>query len=313
MRIVVCSLVLFAVSCGACRRSDDGGGSDNEGMHTNKDARLELKYPSLLHQGLTLKGLNSHGFMEYIRTDEPRIEFVLIQDFASRRRNNDNHDDANRKSFLLSKYEFRVGDLRVLAKISDCKPARVAWSSIRSDLLDGIDTNPVFGVSFDDAVAVCRHLKMRLPTGDEWRFAAGGPRGYPNPWGVEPVWKRGTGRANVSGWWENSETGEFVSLEPLIRHENLSWATPVGTREDDVSHFGIYDMGGNVSEWVDEMAGPPHDYLLTSPVDDQCVALGGNFEICKFNDALNRFSLCDTRESGVFGVGFRTAMSILKD
>ncbi|MFH2001472.1 MAG: SUMF1/EgtB/PvdO family nonheme iron enzyme [Planctomycetota bacterium] len=91
----------------------------------------------------------------------------------------------------------------------------------------GDEDHPVTGVTYDDARAFAAWCGKRLPSADEWEFAARGMEGNLFPWGDQEY----RGAANI----DNMRT--FGS-------------DAVGSYKDDTSPLGCKDMAGNVSEWV---------------------------------------------------------------
>jgi formylglycine-generating enzyme len=112
-------------------------------------------------------------------------------------------------------------------------------SAAPPDEWDSIDLQkhgefPVVGVSWSDADAYCLWAGKRLPTEAEWERAArdGDQRKY--PWGNE---EPGADRAVYA---RDAESAYAGGLEP------------VGSLAAGRSKDGVYDLEGNVSEWVSD-------------------------------------------------------------
>lgn len=91
----------------------------------------------------------------------------------------------------------------------------------------GYASHPVVGVTWDQAQAYCGWIQGNLPTEAQWEKAARGVNGNPYPWGnSEPT----CGLLNFANCYGRT--------------------TNVDTYGDGKSPFGLYDMAGNVFEWV---------------------------------------------------------------
>lgn len=140
----------------------------------------------------------------------------------------------------------------------------------------GEGSHPVIGVTWEQALAYCQWANKRLPSEAEWEAAGRGPGTTPQlyPWG-------------------NDVTAEGQALR-LPDQDTY----PVGTQSFNQSPFGVFDMVGNVWEWV----GEPY----TSGQEGYKYLRGGRYGL-PINDLAYRLAVApgDTRYIGF--AGFRCA------
>ena len=142
--------------------------------------------------------------------------------------------------FSMDKYEVTIGQYAAFLQAKGVEPPS-DWKTMNQATNQ---KRPVANMEWADAAAYCTWAGKRLPTEAEWEKAARGTDGRLYPWGNDPPTPL---RANYGKTdWNN--------------HEVL---VPVGTLEAGKSPYGIYDMAGNVWEWVSDWYG--YNYYKSSP------------------------------------------------
>jgi formylglycine-generating enzyme len=108
---------------------------------------------------------------------------------------------------------------------------------------------PPVMVSFFDAEKSCADAGKRVCRESEWVAACEGPDETPFPYG----WRREPEKCNFDNKWINPILDRVYSKDPEVQRAELlrlDRSLPSGARPDCKSGFGVFDLTGNVDEWV---------------------------------------------------------------
>jgi len=164
-------------------------------------------------------------------------------------------------AFFMDQYEVTNARYRKCVDEGKCTPPTIRGSFTRAAYFGNaeFDNYPVIKVTWNQAAAFCEAEGRRLPTEAEWEYAATGGDGRRYPWGDE------------------------FNLDFLPARATDGDTTEVGSHPQNISPFGVFDMAGNVVEWVADRYGAT--YYGVSPAANppgpetgsQRVQRGGSF------------------------------------
>jgi len=142
------------------------------------------------------------------------------------------------KDFCLDVTEVTASAYAACVRAGKCtEPGRDLYGTYG---VAGKETHPVNYVDWDQAVAYCQWMGKRLPTQEEWWWAAqGGETGTRFPWGNESP------GAQLCWDGEGNDKGKM----------RRAGTCPVGSYPRGDSPQGAKDLEGNVSEWTSTPVG----------------------------------------------------------
>lgn len=186
------------------------------------------------------------------------------------------------KPFLIDTDEVTCEQFKKCVDANKC-PAPTSWAN--GTFPAGTAHQPVTGVSWDDATAYARYTEKRLPTEEEWEFAARGSKDLKYPWGNS--WRAGCANADKEG-------------------EARKGMIDVGSYNCD-SPSGAKDMIGNAWEWTSSDWAPyPGNRSQFSANEGQKVIRGGSWDTPKE-------SATAVLRAGYVGSGDKTGFRCAKD
>jgi formylglycine-generating enzyme required for sulfatase activity len=144
---------------------------------------------------------------------------------------------------------------------------------------------PITNVDWFTASRFCNNRGARLPTEEEWEYAA-------------------SGSENNSVTWGGVDPDEYL----VARNDFVA----VGSNEHDVSWIGVFDMAWNVSEWIDARSLPLPDYegIWRYSPDVERVVRGGGVGNSIFTSSPTYYREHVPAEGYTRDLGFRCARTV---
>jgi formylglycine-generating enzyme required for sulfatase activity len=190
--------------------------------------------------------------------------------------------------FLIDTYEVTCGDYERFLKANPEYKSPPGW--VNRTAPPGTVQRPVTGVHWYDASAYANWAGKRLPTEEEWEFAARGTTGWRYPWGND--WRADAANAGDSNARQFADVGSY----------------PAGK-----GPFGTMDMIGNAWEWTStEWKGYPGGPVPPDAPNELRVIRGGYWgsSAAKATTTFRRGWDARGAKTGYENTGFRCAADV---
>jgi len=201
------------------------------------------------------------GIGSFIESDGVTMMFVPAGSFSmgSSETSSDERPihAVNLSAYYIDKYEVTNAAYERCVEAGACLPPNQSRSSTRTAYYGNpeFDEFPVIYVDWTMAKTYCEWRGDRLPTEAEWEKAARGTDGRTYPW------------------------GEGIACDKLNYNNCKGDMTKVGSYLDGVSPYGLYDMAGNVWEWVNDWY--DSNYYQSSPASNPLGPSSGQYRVLR--------------------------------
>ena len=199
----------------------------------------------------------------------------------------------NLDAYYIDEYEVTNAAYKLCVDAGACVSPKQSNSDTRSTYYGSFEFNeyPVIYVDWNMAKIYCEWRDARLPTEAEWEKTARGTGGRTYPWGENIDCNKANYKSTCAG--DTMQVGHYP---------------------DAVSFYGVYDMSGNVWEWVNDWY--DESYYQSSPSLNPLGANIGTSRVLRggswYNSSHNTRSTVRGRDNPSTAnsfIGFRCARS----
>ena len=217
-------------------------------MELLSKSRYRIKYhgiPTATRELVTALKATVQKMAISTNQEKPKEEMIVIKEGCFEMGSDSGNSDERPihkvclSSFKIGKYEIKQ---KFFQSVMGFNPSQFPGAEF-----------PVDSVSWEDARDYCKKQGYRLPTEAEWEFAARGGAKSKYYWGDVVSGKEGNfcdSKCDLNSR-DGSKTDGFKNT------------SPVGSFPPNA--FGLFDMAGNVSEWVFDWMPINENYYLMSP------------------------------------------------